>query len=785
MNRFPAILFFVFLFLMNLSARDILGPRFRFLLNVRQAGLTREYEIPPFRQIPITITFRSDFTESAMTRLRAAGIQPKMYRGQPLRSKRVLVGLVDPVQFKQNALRNIPDLLEVETTWRPHHAYPLFISRPQIEAEQVWQMTTPPTTGKGVLIADLDTGINLFQPMFFFADGDTVSWTDVNQNGQFDPGTDGVDLDGSGAIGATEKLRFIQIDTSPAMTNPAGYNPSLDWIYVDVNQNQQRDYGPGAGFTEADPAYGEPIFITLDANGNDTLDVGEKLVMLKTSKVRKFYQSDGVIRERGVDMILNEGDYYYGHGTPVSGILLGGVAGVHKFAGIAPDAELLMGTNVYIPDPPFIQTMEFLAPWAAAEGADIILYEDGEWVWQYMDGSAALETMIDDFSDQGILQVVPAGNLAGGGMHTSWNIPAQDSVEVPLKVVYQVNQSKVWGNFLWLGDSAGLTFKLKLTSGSTPIPLPGDGSFITSGSYQIYSLQSRSPRGTNRMDFIIFNPTYLLHGTFTFILRNRTNGDIFFHAYEVDNMSGWSGATRWQYENDDGTVTWPATADKAFTVGGYKPRSPQMGLNSFSGRGNRIDGMRLVDITAPGSIVYSTMASYANYGGITTFGGTSSAGPHVAGGCALLIQLLGHHDVPLIKNSIANGANTTSIGSPIPNPGWGYGRVRLKQAADYMLTPLPPSPGEKVLPSGISLVAYPNPFNPSTRIRLIPDQSGEWHLTIFNLLGQKTDEWKFSLRAGIPVEVNWTADNRPAGIYFAAVTFGEKIRAVYKLFLVK
>jgi len=783
MYKLSAFILFILFLVLNLSARDVFGPRLQFLLNAQQAGLTEAYELPHFDQIPVTLTFRSAFTENQIMLLQEAGIQFKMFRNQSLRSRRVLVSFLNSGHLNRTALQNIPDLLEIETTWRPHHAYPLYVSRPQIETEQVWQMTTPSTTGKGVLIADLDTGINLFQPMFFFADGDTVSWTDVNQNNQFDPGIDGIDLDASGTISASEKMRFIQIDTSPATSNPSGYNPSLDWIYVDANQNQQRDYGPQAGFTEADPAYGEPMFITLDSNGNDALDVGEELVMLKTSKVRKFYQSDGQIRERGVDMILNEGDYY-GHGTPVSGILLGGVAGVHQFAGIAPDAELLMGVNVYIPDPPFIQTMEFLAPWAAAEGADIILYEDGEWVWQYMDGSAALETMIDDFSDQGILQVVPAGNLAGGGMHTSGNIPAQDSITVPLKVVYSVGQNKVWGNFLWLGDSSGLSFKLELPGGSK-INLPGDGSFITSGSYQIYSLQSRSSRGTNRMDFTILHTSGMLYGTYTFGLRNGTTGDIFFHAYEVDNMSGWSGATRWLYENDDGTVTWPSTADKAFTVAAYNPRSPQQILNDFSGRGARIDGMRLVDIAAPGSIVYSTTASYSYYGGITTFGGTSSAGPHVAGGCALLIQLLGHHDVTLIKTSIANGANTSFISSTLPNDVWGFGRIRLKQSADYMISPLPPTQKKVILPGDISLSAYPNPFNPTTRIRFIPNRTGKWSLIIYNLLGEKVDEWSFYISAGSPVVVSWEGETRPAGIYFAAVTFGGKIRAVHKLILVK
>ena len=57
-------------------------------------------------------------------------------------------------------------------------------------------------------IADFDTGIDVFHPLFFFVDGDTLYWIDVDGSHSFTPGTDCVDLNDDGIPGGDEKLRF-------------------------------------------------------------------------------------------------------------------------------------------------------------------------------------------------------------------------------------------------------------------------------------------------------------------------------------------------------------------------------------------------------------------------------------------------------------------------------------------------------------------------------------------------------------------------------------------------
>ena len=66
-------------------------------------------------------------------------------------------------------------------------------------------------TGKGVVVGDVDSGIDIFHPMFFFADGGEFDWIDNDNDGKFTLGTDGVDLNRDGKADNTEILRYLEI----------------------------------------------------------------------------------------------------------------------------------------------------------------------------------------------------------------------------------------------------------------------------------------------------------------------------------------------------------------------------------------------------------------------------------------------------------------------------------------------------------------------------------------------------------------------------------------------
>jgi hypothetical protein len=70
------------------------------------------------------------------------------------------------------------------------------------------------------------------------------------------------------------------------------------------------------------------------------------------------------------------------------------------------------------------------------------------------------------------------------------------------------------------------------------------------------------------------------------------------------------------------------------------------------------------------------------------------------------------------------------------------------------------------LPQGYSLMAYPNPFNATTRLKLIVGEATIISLDLFDILGRRVRQ----LWSG-PVlgehEISFTADDLPSGIYFA------------------
>ncbi len=97
----------------------------------------------------------------------------------------------------------MPEIAAVQPCWRPVRVPPLDVSRPQIQAEAAWKLKDKQgkaLTGKGVLIADFDTGVDFFHPMLWFAAGDTLSCLDVNRNGSFDAGTNAVDKNRNNAF---------------------------------------------------------------------------------------------------------------------------------------------------------------------------------------------------------------------------------------------------------------------------------------------------------------------------------------------------------------------------------------------------------------------------------------------------------------------------------------------------------------------------------------------------------------------------------------------------------
>ena len=587
-------------------------------------------------------------------------------------------------------------------------ALPLQTTSRLIFARQAWarQVQGSRLSGKGRTFGLLDTGIDVHHPDFFHADGGLHAWIDVDSDNIFTPGTDAVDLDGDGKAGSGETLHNIdavvydRYSGKPMLGSKNNtFDPTRDWLFADKNQNGKRDYGSKAGFTDSSPAFGEPLFVVEDLDGDGLLDPEEKLVLLKTSKVRAVWSSGGT-RTRGKDLIKTDLEKDSSHGTCTSGILLGGPRGRHDWVGIAPDAELLLGADY--------KSTSFgkMLTWLVQSKVDVVLHEYAPWVGYHLDGSSNHEGLMDAAAKTNkIPQVTPAGNLGGANKHMQTKIQAGSYAYIPIHVpgpssagthVY-MHLSLLWRNTksklkFTLQDPVGYKNVLPTTASGTTWLSWGDNKTL------YFSVRQDSSRGTALMDIYVQGVgTYpnlqpIASGTWKLWAQApATTGNVLLWGFVRDAISRWGKGIQFTTAiSEEGIVCWPATADSAITLGAYAghvglvyepiPSGDKQGdLRKYSGRGARIDGAQVMDITAPDNPVspYNERPGYNSLGAYRLFGGTSGAGPHVAGAALLMKQHTPSLDGIAVRTAMRKHALVDGQVGAVPSDKWGYGKLRL------------------------------------------------------------------------------------------------------------
>jgi subtilisin family serine protease len=328
-----------------------------------------------------------------------------------------------------------------------------------------------------------------------------------------------------------------------------------------------------------------------------------------------------------------------------------------------------------------------------------------------------------------------------------------------------------WIDFLWTAPAA---LAVTVTPpGGAPVALPGDGSLHVTQGYRIYSLLSESDRGTRRFDIRLASDPEgdYLFGNWIFAFAGPATA---MHGFFGDDVSGWTSSSNWLSTDQRSTVSWPATADSAISVAAYNPLNDG-GINAFSGQGPRIDGRPDVDLAAPGSTVFSISAFTP--GDFTPFGGTSAAGPHVAGAAALLRQLLPGLDSGTCRAWLrAGAAQDEHTGDPDL---WGAGKLRIYSAVAAALTAV----AGTVPHPELALAAYPNPFNPATTLRFALPGDLPATLRVFTAGGRQV--WSRALPAAAPGwrEILWNGEDGrgrplPSGLYFVHLVQGPRSAAL-------
>lgn len=653
----------------------------------RLGGRAKEL-VKPSGDLNVTISFRRPLTEAELEGYRSIGVKFMTLDGDVANLESDYPAWISPDALERLSDDNMVTYIGPGSPLQVCST--LDQSVPEIEADIRHRLPTGPwfdgNQGQGVVIANMDTGIDLHHPDFFYPrTGLEYKWIDANNNGTFTPMTDCVDFNRNNACDNGERLAAKVMSGSPL-----NYRADRDWLFNDANGDGVRNYGTQDGFSESDYAYGETVFLVNDENKNGLLDLGETITPLGESKVRALLTSDGAgdVRtyNRGTDLINAPIDPH-GHGTSVSSILVAQDYGYNRLhVGVAPEAELLVvdrvGSNNQL----------YNLQWAKSRGANVILWEFGAWISQHLDGSSQLEQAINqDMQQNACLHILPNGNLASSNRHAEVSVGGNGSQQtIGFSVPAGIAPTTMSMSVLWNGQDSNLTFEMKAPGGSF-VPLDVTTFPDLGNNYRVFpQALSVSPRQTARYDAQIYRQAQTIQGGGNWQLRitNHTNTTKTAHLYIADSATTWSGGVAWTSNTTDRqTLTFPATADLGLNVGSYSIHS--LGeFSYFSGQGPRVDGYTgILDITAPGhhDITCATSGFGVNWAPRTLgFGGTSAAGPHAAGAAALLMSAVPNASPTEVAAAIRDGALQDGDTGPSYSQRWGVGKLRVDAAYDVL-----------------------------------------------------------------------------------------------------
>lgn len=566
-------------------------------------------------------------------------------------------------------------------------------------------------TGEGITIADIDTLVDVFHPAFFRGDAGWVSFIDTNGDGRLTPGVDAIDLNQDGVATEDEIARelrpgYVDLTFNRAEPpRPNRFHPGTDWIFLDTNGNGERDILPGE---EDVPAYGEPIFTPDDADRSGYLETNERLVRLGTSKVRIVHLDvdlggarPTIQRDfyRGTDLSQLESDYsggIYGypdtlHGTGVMGIMVADLPLLGRtHVGVAPDAEMV--SIWHVGDSAVSPLM-----WALEERPQVMVHEYVVWTDIAMDGGDALGTLISETSED-MAHICPAGNIGGAAKHAELNATAGASLRMDFEVPGGVSY---WVATLHAPRGAIQALTLHHADGSSE-PFNTSAFQPLAGGGNVGSDRFGTTRGLEVSSFVAFDnggDALATGGAYVTFDIAPEAAPFRVHGFLNDAASGFSRGVAFAdaIATDASTIAWPATSDGCTGVGSVPSHLDSAGrwayggpegegvVRAYSGRGPRIDGQIGIHIVAPDNpvttlgagAVYADQGLFASEAAYTLFGGTSGAGPHVAGVAALLVESgVAPRDVHarLMATALDDGRES------LPSPNYGSGRLNALAA---------------------------------------------------------------------------------------------------------
>jgi len=658
---------------------------------IDQAPGVRRFAHPALERIsatvPVVIDLDHDLSDADLSRLATYGvILPRDGRGRVLGSARSIA--VEVPRAALDLVASLPGVTAVDFDGQLFPSPPpLDLTTHLVSADAVWRAKGTddlPITGKGVTICDVDVGTDVFHPSFFRADGGYFDWIDDNGSGKLEPDADSIDLgDGPVKIRALNGVVATYWDATPVDgTEDPKYDPRYDYLYADENGDGRRNFGRAEGFDDASPSFGERFLVPDDVNKNGVLDVGEKLVVLSSSKISILRHGTDVYR-RGENLIdVPEFESGMLHGVGSSGVMIAGQPGLSHLVGMAPDADLIMATDDQ--GDRQVQMTQF----CIQEGARVVLHEYAPWVGYHLDGSSQLEKLIDSSFAKGVVHINPAGNLSTAKKLMKRPLAAGETHDFKITVP-PIGANYMIASFLWRDTTRTLDMTLTSPSGTTAV-MDTTSTFGFQKPFDsvldIAGVKQDSSRGTRMFYFYVFPHSGTVGpvdvGDWKLTVTDTADpsaAPITLIGYIEDEVSGWGqGAQFVDDVSEDHLIGWPGTSDHGIAVAafaGHDEDPNKSGERAFySGRGRRIDDQPILWISGPDNPIVPAHFDAFDLA-YMPYGGTSGASPHVAGAAALMLSGDPTLSADDVKEKLKAGAVADDNTGVVPNEDFGNGKL--------------------------------------------------------------------------------------------------------------
>ena len=485
----------------------------------------------------------------------------------------------------------------------------------------------PYLSGRGVLAAVLDSGIEYTKMAFRRPNGDT-------------------------------RILFLwdqSYKPNESMKSPAIFPSGVEFDQNQINQAIRREKEGGmwiSGELSTNPGF--------DTSGHGTAVAG----ILAASEVTK--EMTGILGQNGA----KKGDFYVGM-APESDFLIVklGNSGENDF----PRTTEIMKSVTYVIN----KSLELNRP--------IVINLSLGNTYGPHNGSALLERFLDNAAEIGRTVIcVGSGNEADSGGHVFGNLRERSVVEWTVGE-YERNLSlQLWKSYsdeyeIQLRSPGGALEKIsnRIENGKYELILEQTRILVYVGEPTPYSAEQEiyfEFLPVEEGDYINsgiwqlqFDPVRVVTGEYSMYLPSR----------EVR-----SSRTAFLRPTPEATFTVPSTASKVVTVGAYD--STFQSYADFSGRGydRFAKGYGKPDLVAPGVNILAPSI----YGGLGAFTGTSFATPIVAGAAALMMEwgIVQGNDPYLygekLKAYLLKGAEPLPGFSVYPNAKVGWGKLCLKDS---------------------------------------------------------------------------------------------------------